>query len=137
MSLPASFPGPVPTARVLVIEDDLLAAQLLQQLLTEEGFSARCAPDGAEGLAVASAFDPHFVLLDLQLPVVHGIEVAQHLRVNEHGLQRVIVGTSGMPTRSSAVEPMFDHWLPKPINVDELCALLRVEWQRRFAEGAG
>lgn len=121
-------------ARVLIIEDDAQAARLLHTLLRLDGYEARIASDGAEGLAIANDFDPHFVLLDLQLPVVHGIEVAQHLRVNEQGLQRVIIGTTGLPTGSAALRLAFDHWLPKPIDVDRLGALLRNEWQQRFAE---
>lgn len=127
---------PVPLARVLIVEDDPQAAQLLQTLLRLEGYLVRTASDGAEGLAVASEFDPHFVLLDLQLPVVHGIEVAQHLRVNEQGLQRVIIGTTGLPTTSASLRLAFDHWLRKPIDIDALCELLRGEWTMRFAAAA-
>lgn len=121
------------SARVLVIEDDLRAGQLLQQLLQEEGYDVRCAADGAEGLAQASTFDPHFVLLDLQLPVVHGIEVAQHLRVAENGAERVIIGTTGLAPRRPSIG--FDHWVDKPIDAEQLCRLLRTEWLQRFAGG--
>lgn len=124
----------VPLARILIIEDDPQAAQLLQTLLRLEGYVVRTAADGAEGLATASEFDPHFVLLDLQLPVLHGIEVAQHLRINEQGLQRVIIGTTGLPTGSATLRLAFDHWLTKPIDADRLCELLKAEWRDRFAE---
>lgn len=124
-----------PAARVLVIEDDPRAGTLLAQLLQEEGYDVRLAADGAEGLAAASDFDPHFVLLDLQLPVVHGMEVAQHLRVAEDGQQRVIIGTTGLAPRRPP-EGAFDHWVDKPIDAELLCSLLRSEWQQRFAAGA-
>lgn len=136
MSLHSSRPHNASAARVLVIEDDARAGTLLHDLLQWEGYQVRTATDGAEGLAAATDFDPHFVLLDVQLPVVHGIEVAQHLRVAEDGHQRVIIGTTGLRLPQDGLPPAFDHWVSKPIDVDRLCSLLQHEWEERFAHHA-
>jgi CheY-like chemotaxis protein len=136
MCSPAPRPARPPAPRVLVIEDDARAGALLGEVLSGERYDVHIAADGAEGLAAAVAFDPHFVLLDVHLPVVHGIEVAQHLRVAEDGHQRVIIGTSGFGPPRGEPPPAFDHWVPKPIDIDQLCALLHDEWQERFADHA-
>ncbi|MCR5868647.1 MAG: response regulator [Aquincola tertiaricarbonis] len=123
-----------PRARILIVEDDDDGAQALQALLELEGYEVCTAPNGAEGLAVAAHFDPHIVLLDLNLPVVHGVEVAQHLRVNEHAMRRVIIGITGLSSAYPANALAFDHKLSKPVDADALFALLRHEWQERFAD---
>lgn len=135
MSLPAaSQEQQAPRARILIVEDDLDAAQALEALLQMEGYEVRTAPNGAEGLAVAAQFDPHIVLLDLHLPVVHGVEVAQHLRVNEHCMRRVIIGITGLSSAYPENAQAFDHKLSKPIDADRLFSLLRQEWRERFED---
>lgn len=121
-----------PRARILIVEDDEDGALALEALLQLEGYDVRTAPNGAEGLAVAADFDPHIVLLDLHLPVVHGVEVAQHLRVNEHAMRRVIIGITGLSSAYPANAQAFDHKLSKPIDPEQLFSLLRHEWSERF-----
>ena len=117
--------------RVLIVEDDIDSAKSFEALLRQCGYDTRCANDGANGLAAAAQFDPHFVLLDLHLPRVHGADVARHLRVNEDGMRRVIIATTGTP-RDMVSSSEFDRHLLKPIQPDELLAVLADEWSVRF-----
>lgn len=128
-TVPPVAPGP---GRLLIVEDDPDTSEVLQVLLQMEGYDVRTAASGDEGLAAAAQFDPHFVLLDMQLPVMQGDKVARHLRVNEQGMHRVLIGTTGYGDRHDA-PVAFDHWLAKPIDTDRLCGLLRQEWATRFA----
>jgi DNA-binding response OmpR family regulator len=123
-------------ARVLIVEDDADSADMLRTLLELRGHTVRIANDGASGLAVASQFDPHFVLLDLSLPVVHGGEVAQHLRANAQDPHPVIVGTTGFPAQYTTGATSFDHRLSKPIDFAALTALIDTEWDQRFRQAA-
>lgn len=134
MSLHVVSQEQAPRARILIVEDDLDGAQALEALLQMEGYEVRTAPNGAEGLAVAAQFDPHIVLLDLHLPVVHGVAVAQHLRVNEHAMRRVIIGITGLSSAYPADAQAFDHKLSKPIDAEQLFSLLRQEWRERFED---
>lgn len=118
--------------RVLIVEDDIDSAKSFEALLRQCGYDTRCANDGANGLAIAAQFDPHFVLLDLHLPRVHGADVARHLRVNEDGMRRVIIATTGTP-RDMVGGSEFDRHMLKPIQPDELLAILADEWSVRFA----
>lgn len=127
---PAQPPTAV-AARLLIVEDDPETAEVLQAWLQLEGYDVRIAASGDEGLATAAHFDPHFVLLDMQLPVLQGDAVARHLRVNEQGLRRVLIGTTGFSDRTDC-PVAFDHWLTKPIDLDRLRAVLKQEWATRF-----
>lgn len=76
--------------RVLVVEDNADAAQMLVALLRDVGHEATHAPDGAAALEIARSFRPEFVLLDLGLPGMGGYEVCARLK-QERGLEGVRV----------------------------------------------
>src|SRR5690348_1609960 len=63
--------------RVLVVEDDTEIAGALRRSLRIEGYEVRVAEDGEEALTESGLFEPDLVVLDLGLPRVDGIEVAQ------------------------------------------------------------
>ena len=74
--------------RILVIEDNLLAAQSLRMLLTETGHAVEVAHNGPDGIEVARRFRPEIVLCDIGLPGLDGYAVARVLR-EEPGLTGV------------------------------------------------
>ncbi|MEF7617387.1 response regulator [Aquincola sp. MAHUQ-54] len=117
--------------RVLIIEDEPEVAETLATWLEMENYEVRTVGDGASGLAESVNFDPHFVLLDIRLPLMQGTEVARHLRLNEEGVRRVIVATTGLPGITASTAP-WDHLLPKPIDLQRLVAVLEQEWRDRF-----
>ena len=125
-------PQPVPTATVLVIEDDLASRELLTYLLEAAGYRVLAAENGALGLGMAIADAPDLILCDLQMPVMNGYEVAQSLRC--HPAWRVVplvaVTAFSMPgDREKALEVGFDEHLSKPIApetfVDQVQGFLR------------
>src|SRR5690349_15133824 len=77
--------------RVLLIDDNLDAAESLAQLLALSGHDARTAVDGVTGLRVAAEFEPEVVFCDLGLPGMSGYEVAKALRELPHGRDVVLV----------------------------------------------
>ena len=66
--------------RILVADDNHDAAEALALLLQLAGHDVRTAHDGVEALAVAKAFKPHVVLLDLGMPKMDGYETARQMR---------------------------------------------------------
>jgi len=75
---------PDATPRVLVVEDNLKASELLTTILEAEGYSVLRAYDGAEAIEAARRAHPDLVILDLMLPQVSGFEVARALRETQH-----------------------------------------------------
>src|ERR1700721_1052203 len=69
-----------PTMKLLIVEDEARMAELLRKGLTEEGHMAMCALDGAEGLAMAEAYDFDVIILDIMMPQLDGYEFAKRLR---------------------------------------------------------
>jgi len=66
--------------RIIVIEDNVMAANLYQASLTRDGYGVEVASDGEAGLAAIARSSPDLVLLDLMLPKVDGLEVLRRIR---------------------------------------------------------
>jgi CheY-like chemotaxis protein len=69
--------------RILVIEDNAIAASLYQAALSRDGYVVELAADGEAGLAAVARARPDLVLLDLMLPKVDGAEVLRRIRGND------------------------------------------------------
>jgi len=112
--------------RILVVDDDLDAAESLALLLSRIGADVHIAHDGASALAAAEWFDPRAILLDLTMPGMDGYQVAQHLR-NRPGPSPMLValtGWSGQEDRARSQEAGFDHHLVKPVDLGQLESVL-------------
>ena len=118
---------PQPETKVLVVDDNVDAANALSLLLETQGFRVAVAHDGGDALKRADEVRPHIVLMDLGLPVLDGYQVASQLRARPNGSAVTLVAVSGYgpeqnPERAS--EAGFDHHLVKPIDCVALLALL-------------
>jgi PAS domain S-box-containing protein len=108
--------------RVLVVDDNVDAAQTLQMLLTSLGHETYVAYDGPQALEAVEKFHPDVVLLDIGLPGINGYEVARLLR-NRKGSRLRIVAITGWAKdedRRRSQEAGFDVHLMKPVNEHEL-----------------
>jgi PAS domain S-box-containing protein len=116
--------------RVLVIEDNVDAAESLKESLELSGHEVAVARDGNEGLARARSFRPEVVLCDIGLPGIDGYEVARRIRADS-SLSPLLVAVSGyaLPEdQRKAHEAGFDRHLSKPFQfreVDEVLATVR------------
>ena len=68
--------------KILVIEDNAIAASLYRSALSQAGYQVDVASDGEAGLAAIDKIHPDLVLLDLMLPKVEGLEVLRQIRSN-------------------------------------------------------
>ena len=111
--------------RVLVVEDNTDAAEMLAETLRLSGFTVRVASDGEAGLAAALEFTPEVVLVDIGLPKMDGYAVAGELRMRLPDAKVVALsGYGGEEYRSRGHGAGFDAYLVKPIELDSLLAVL-------------
>lgn len=119
---------------VLIIDDNVDAADGLCDLLRDSGFTCGVALDGPSGLNLLMSFDPDAVLLDLGLPGVDGYEVARRIRAMPGGQKYLIVAITGYGQdgdRRRSHEAGFDAHLVKPVELEQLLPILQA---RRVAQ---
>jgi CheY-like chemotaxis protein len=113
--------------RVLVVDDNLDAAEGLAMLLSLKGHQVATAYDGQGAIDRAREFVPDVVLLDIGLPRLDGFEVARRLRQEHAGRPLLLVALTGYGQerdRLRAREAGFDHHLLKPVRLEMLEQLL-------------
>jgi DNA-binding response OmpR family regulator len=111
---------------VLLVEDDADCAACMALLLRLAGFAVEVAADGSTALAAFHAAPPDVVLMDLRLPDMDGEEVARHLRAIAP-IKPLLIALSGIVREKDREQPadeLFDHHLVKPVDPDEILALL-------------
>ena len=109
--------------RVLVVDDNLDAAESLAMLLTFAGHETRQAHDGAEAVKAAEQFRPDVVLLDIGLPVMNGYDACRRLRQEPWGRSMLLVALTGWgqeEDREQSRDAGFDAHLVKPVDLEGL-----------------
>jgi CheY-like chemotaxis protein len=123
--------------RILVIDDNADAATLLAMFIGAHGHDTATANSGPEGLALAAAFLPEVVFLDLGMPGMSGYDVALELR-QLPGLADVYIaaltGWNDARTKARVVASGFDKHLVKPADVGVVLDLVD---QRQLAAAGG
>jgi PAS domain S-box-containing protein len=117
---PIGAGGPL---RVLVVDDNLDAADSLVALLEILGHTAIVANDGPQGLHAARSFVPDLVLLDIGLPGMSGHEVAREIRRTSALRHVVLIALTGWGAQSDlqqSQEAGFDQHLTKPVSLEAL-----------------
>ncbi len=137
--VPAALPPPQPgahvpqepasvSARVLIVDDNRDAADVLSESLEFLGCTTHVAYDGPSGLEAAKAFRPEIALLDIGLPVMDGYELARLLRQQEDPRSLKLVAVTGYGQESDRQRSRaagFDAHLVKPLHFETLETLLK------------
>ena len=119
--------APAARRRVLIVDDNVDAAQTLAMLMEMGGHETLLCYDGQSALEEAQKFLPEVVLLDIGLPVLDGLEVARRLRTMNLSPRPVLVALTGYGQSDDlrrSQEAGFDHHLVKPADPHALMTLM-------------
>jgi signal transduction histidine kinase len=109
--------------RVLVVDDNIDAAESTAAFLRLEGHEVKAVHDGLQALASLKVFDPHVVVLDIGLPGLDGYAVARQLRERgdtSHVLLIALTGYGQKEDRQRAADAGFDYHFVKPADPREI-----------------
>jgi PAS domain S-box-containing protein len=113
--------------RILVVDDNMDAAESLSALLKINGHETRMAHDGLQAVEQAATFKPDVVFLDIGMPELDGHETARRIRQQPWGKDMVLVALTGWgqtEDRRRTKEAGFDHHLVKPADPTVVAKLL-------------
>lgn len=118
---------------ILIVEDDEDTAEVVCTLLEDAGFKTEAVEHGRDAIARINAQNPDLVLLDLQLPDIHGIDVLRSIRSHSSLPMIILSGYGQDRDRVIALDEGADDYMAKPFSPEELVArvkalLRRVEW---------
>jgi DNA-binding response OmpR family regulator len=118
--------GTKETVRVLLVEDEERLADTIARGLRREGMAVDVVLDGRSALTKAAVNSYDVVVLDRNLPVIHGDDVCREL-VSRHSLARILMLTAAgsIHDRVAGLDLGADDYLPKPFALKELIARIR------------
>ncbi len=113
--------------KILVVEDNPDALEMLSFILTGEGFSVITAEDGLQALDLVKTHQPDLIVTDVNLPNFDGIELINRLRKEFHSstLPIVVLSAVGSEILSDAVNAGANGVIQKPMQIDSLLTLIK------------
>ncbi len=120
--------------KLLIVEDETQMAHLLRKGLSEEGHTAVCTYDGADGLALAKSYEFDVIILDAMMPKLSGYEVAKRLRADKIRTPvLMLTARDSVPDIVRGLDAGVDDYMTKPFSFEELLARLRAVQRRSMA----
>ncbi|MDJ0703729.1 MAG: response regulator transcription factor [Leptolyngbyaceae cyanobacterium MO_188.B28] len=122
---------------ILIVEDEVEIARLIQQLLEKEGFGCRYCGDGVEALRLFQQQQPDLIILDLMLPGMDGLEVCTRIRKQSGAKDSYILMLTAKGEEIDRVIGLStgaDDYLVKPFSPIELVARVRALLRRSLRQ---
>ena len=119
---------------IVVIDDDAGTRLLVAQVLKKEGYQVMSAEDGAKGLALVREFKPDLVVSDVQMPLLDGFEVLDHVRNDPALAATAVILLTSLQDRSYMRQGMTtgaDDYLTKPFAPQELREAVSAQLNKR------
>jgi two-component system, OmpR family, response regulator len=118
--------------RILAVDDETHIVDFLRMGLTYEGFVVEVAEDAEHALEQMDRFKPHLVILDLTLPGMDGLELAEQLRGDPELLIIMLTARDQISDRIKGLTAGADDYMVKPFDFEELLARVRAVARRRL-----
>ena len=108
---------------ILIVEDNLLYLNLLADILAHSGYRVTKAQNGEEGIARARELKPDLILMDIQMPVLDGLQATRQIRTDPDLQKTPIIALTALAMsgdREKCIEAGMNAYLSKPVNIEEL-----------------
>lgn len=123
----------MPAEAVLIVEDDTVLRQTMAEILVDEGYHVRSAPDGHAALQTMRGWEPDVVILDLMMPTMDAYEFRQAQRALGAADGAAVLIVSARPDVATAAERLgADGWLAKPFTLAALVHAIRRVIEPRY-----
>jgi CheY-like chemotaxis protein len=118
--------------RILIVDDEILLAELLSELLQAEGYTTALAAHGLEAMKKIDEALPDLILSDFMMPLMNGLELAQALREDDRTRHiPFVLMTGGQGHLARENSRSFDAVFEKPMDLVQVYAEIRRLLERR------
>jgi CheY-like chemotaxis protein len=125
----------IPQLKILVVDDDALNQRMMQLLMTREGHLVDLVSNGLEAFEAIKISTYDVVFMDLQMPVMDGIEASRRIREWENGGKHIFIvalTASYLPEQGHVLfEAGIDNYIAKPFEIEQVQRLLKYGFQAR------
>jgi DNA-binding response OmpR family regulator len=113
--------------KVLAIDDQQLVLLPLQKRLIELGYDVKIETDAVKGLELFSSFDPDLVIVDINMPILSGLDIVRHIRnVQEREIPiMVLSGNTQDDIITEGFELGINDYMKKPLSLNEISARVK------------
>jgi DNA-binding response OmpR family regulator len=119
------------TANILIVEDEINLARLIELELQLEGYSVTVANDGLTGLTQAREISPDLLILDWMMPGMTGVEICRRLRATGNKAPVILLtAKDDVSDRVTGLDAGADDYVIKPFKIEELLARVRAHLRR-------
>jgi len=119
--------APVRKTRILLVDDSELNIQVLERFLTVKGYELIVGRNGAEGLNLARQHQPHLILMDIEMPVMDGLEAIHQLRQDETMARIPIIALTALAMpgdENRCLAAGANDYLSKPVSLKALATTI-------------
>ncbi|MBE3133441.1 MAG: sigma-54-dependent Fis family transcriptional regulator, partial [Acidobacteria bacterium] len=117
---------------ILVIDDEEIMREILEALLTREGYEVKLAASGAEGIDVAKATSIDAAVVDVMMPEMDGLATLEELKKIDEDLAVIMITAfASVETAIAAMKRGAFDYITKPFKNDEVLVVLRNATERR------
>ncbi len=114
--------------RVLVVDDNEMFIEMTRFVLSAAAYTVETSPDAASAMVAIPVFMPDLILMDIQMPVMDGIELTRRLKADPATKHIVIVAFTAYAMKGDEhglKAAGFDGYIGKPVNVETLASEVR------------
>lgn len=114
--------------KVLCIEDNKTNMLLVSRIVEADGYDLIRAEDGPSALGILEDFVPDIILLDVNIPGIHGLDLARMIKEDERLAQVPLIATTAnvlVGDKERCLEAGCDEYLPKPLDIRQLRQVMR------------
>ena len=123
--------------RILIVEDEVPIAQLIEMSLARAGYQCEAVNDGCAAADKIEQNDYDLVLLDIMLPQLSGMEVLRRLRRESDMPVIMLTARDSVIDKVSGLDSGADDYITKPFAIEELLARIRAALRKRSSARAG
>lgn len=111
-----------PTAKILIIEDEVNIAQVIEDYFMAAGYTTKVVHDGYEGLTSVETFKPSLIVLDIMLPGLDGFSICKRVRKTSAVPIIMLTARTDVEDQLFGYELKVDDYMSKPFNPEVLVA---------------